>query len=65
VPDVSELFLKTGFVFSCLVMMLGATLGALAALTGAHVKPLLIEIRFYLSSHQIMCQVGIAATAAL
>jgi hypothetical protein len=65
VPDVPELFLKMGFVFSCLVMMLGATLGALAGLTGAHVKPLLVEIRFCLSSHQIMCQGGNAATAAL
>jgi len=64
-PDMPELLLKTGFVFSCLVMMLGLTLGASAALTGAHVKLLLVEIRFYLSSYQILCQGGIAATAAL
>jgi hypothetical protein len=41
-----KLFLKTGFVSSCLVLMLGASLVALAALTSAYVKPRLVEIRF-------------------
>jgi len=40
-PDVAQLFLKMGFVFSCLGLMSGATLGALAALTSAHAQPFL------------------------
>ena len=36
VPDLPELLLNTGFVFPCLAVMLGVTLPAWAALTGAH-----------------------------
>jgi hypothetical protein len=43
VPKVPELFLETG-VFNCLVLMVTATLGALAACTDAHPK-LLVKIR--------------------
>jgi hypothetical protein len=46
-PDMPELFLKAGFIFSCfscLVLMLGTTLGALVALTNAHAQPLLLKL---------------------
>jgi hypothetical protein len=55
VLNVLELFLKTGFICPCLVIMLRTTLSALAALTGAHVKPLLWK-NLLPFINQILCQ---------
>jgi hypothetical protein len=41
VPDMLKLCLKTGVVFCCRLMRLDAALAPRAALTGAHIKPLL------------------------
>jgi hypothetical protein len=43
VPDVLELFLKTGLVFPFQVMVLAGAHNAVVALTGTHIKPLLFE----------------------
>jgi hypothetical protein len=45
VPNVPELFFRTSFIFGRLVLMLVATLCALAAFTSAHLK-LLVKIRY-------------------